>query len=75
MYTNTYIHMVMSISFTYTKPFTAEEVTSKLERAEYCQIPSEHSNCFCGIVFLGVLGRRRRKPTCLIIYKQTFLEC
>ena len=75
--------MVVSILLTYTKPFTAEQTGRgalvvqlpwNFERDEYSEMPSEHKHFLLRSLSQNV-KKRHRKPTCLIIGKQTFLEC
>ena len=75
--------MVVSFLFTYTKPFTAGKrlrcsccaTPFKFERAEYCLIPRENKQVFLWGLFSGNVRRRLRIPACVIVYKQTFVEC
>ena len=57
--------MVLSILFAYTKPFTPKKgrgalvvpLPSKIERAQYLQIPTENKSFACGTCFLGMVGK------------------
>ena len=77
----TYIYMVVSI-FSLTQNHSTRKtgrgalvvpLPSNVERAEILKFPTK-TKLFCGIVFSGFEGKHCN-PTCVIIYKQTCLEC